>query len=143
MLRSFYNSALLRADLKQEVKDLMMGHQRLGARGHYGYDEQTILEAYSKVFEFVSINGMQSREDLANIKEGMKQQNQFFSQLIAELKTRNDKLEAKLTELGVDVSTIKKTVASVEKDQRIQSMDILQLQDKAKIKPKPLKDTGV
>ena len=41
-LRSFYNSALLRADIKTEVKDLMMGHARLGARGHYDYDEQTI-----------------------------------------------------------------------------------------------------
>ena len=41
---------------------------RLGARGHYGYDEQTILEAYQKAFEFMSINGMQSREDLSKIK---------------------------------------------------------------------------
>ena len=31
-LRSFYNSALLRADIKSEIKDLMMGHARLGAR---------------------------------------------------------------------------------------------------------------
>lgn len=51
MLRSLYNSVLLRADIKQEVKDLMIGHQRLGARGHYGYDEQTITEAYQKAFE--------------------------------------------------------------------------------------------
>jgi len=35
VLRSFYNSALLRADVKQEIKDFMMGHARLGARGHY------------------------------------------------------------------------------------------------------------
>lgn len=68
MLRSLYNSALLRADIKSEVKDIMMGHMRLGARGHYGYDEQTILEAYTKAFEFMSINGMQSREDLSKIK---------------------------------------------------------------------------
>lgn len=31
-LRSFYNSALLRADIKSEVKDLMMGHARQSAR---------------------------------------------------------------------------------------------------------------
>ena len=50
---------MLRADFKSEVKDIMMGHMRLGARGHYGYDEQTIIEAYTKAFEFMSINGMQ------------------------------------------------------------------------------------
>jgi len=113
-LRSLYNSALLRADIKSEVKDLMMGHQRLGARGHYGYDSQTIIEAYTKAFEFLSINGMQSREDLANIKQSMKQQEGFFTQLIAELKDHNNKLEAKLTALGVDVSTIKEHSTTID-----------------------------
>ncbi len=67
-LRSFYNSALLRADIKSEIKDLMMGHARLGARGHYDYDEFTIKTAYTKAFEYLSINGIQSREDLAQMR---------------------------------------------------------------------------
>jgi hypothetical protein len=51
-LRSFCNSALLRAGIKpQEVKDLMFRHGRKGARSHYDYDETTIREAYQKVFE--------------------------------------------------------------------------------------------
>ena len=45
-LRSFYNSALLHAGISpQEVKDLMFGHGRKGARGHYDYDDMTIKEA--------------------------------------------------------------------------------------------------
>jgi hypothetical protein len=68
-LRSFYNSALLRSGTKQEVKDVMMGHKRLGARGYYAYDEYTIKEAYSNAFEHLTINGIQSREDLAKLKE--------------------------------------------------------------------------
>ena len=68
-LRSFYNSALLRSDIKSEIKDLMMGHARLGARGHYDYDEFTIKENYVRAFEHLSINGIQSREDLANLKK--------------------------------------------------------------------------
>jgi integrase len=50
-LRSFYNSALLRADIKSEVKDLMMGHSRQSARKHYDYDDVTIKEAYQRAFE--------------------------------------------------------------------------------------------
>jgi site-specific recombinase XerD len=72
-LRSFYNSALLRADIKNEVKDLMMGHARLGARGHYDYDAETIKESYLRAFEHLSINGIQSREDLAKLREDMNQ----------------------------------------------------------------------
>jgi integrase len=67
-LRSFYNSALLRGGIKGEIKDVMMGHKRLGARGHYAYDEFTIKEAYKSAFENLSINGIQSREDLAELR---------------------------------------------------------------------------
>lgn len=115
MLRSLYNSALLRADLKQEIKDLMMGHQRLGARGHYGYDSQTIIEAYTKAFEYLSINGMQSREDLSKIKEDMnkligKQQIEIEDrkQENKALNERIGKLEESLKNVGIDPKTIKK-----------------------------------
>jgi hypothetical protein len=72
-LRSFYNSALLRASVSpQELKDLMFGHGRKGARGHYDYDEMTIKEAYGKVFEHLSINGLQVRADLKKVMDAMK-----------------------------------------------------------------------
>lgn len=70
-LRSFYNSALLRAELKSETKDLMMGHGRVGARSHYDYDPEMIKEAYSRAFEHLSINGLQVRQDVAKIREDM------------------------------------------------------------------------
>jgi hypothetical protein len=68
-LRSFYNSALLKASIQpQEVKDLMFGHQRRGARGHYDYDEETILMNYKRAFEYLGINGIQTRSDVAKLK---------------------------------------------------------------------------
>ena len=45
-----------------------MGHARMGARGHYDYDTVTIKEAYAKAFDYLSINGIQSREDLAELR---------------------------------------------------------------------------
>lgn len=72
-LRSFYNSALLRASVSpQELKDLMFGHGRKGARGHYDYDEITIREAYVRVFEHLSINGLQATTDNKKIMDALK-----------------------------------------------------------------------
>jgi hypothetical protein len=71
-LRSFYNSALLRADIKSEVKDLMMGHARQSARKHYDYDEATIKEAYQRAFEHLSINGIQTRIDIKRMMDALK-----------------------------------------------------------------------
>ena len=71
-LRSYYNSALLPSGIEQEVKDLLMGHARMGARGHYDYDEYTTKEAYAKAFEHLSINGVQTRGDIAKLEQKVK-----------------------------------------------------------------------
>lgn len=117
-LRSFYNSALLRADIKSEVKDLMMGHQRLGARGHYGYDEQTIIEAYSKAFEFLSINGMQSREDLVKIKEDMNKLIGSQQCEIAQLKELMGTQSTKLEGLTKDINTVSEALKLIIEDRK-------------------------
>jgi hypothetical protein len=109
-LRSFYNSALLRANIQpQEIKDLMFGHQRRGARGHYDYDEQTIRENYAKAFVHMSINGLQTRTDIAKLKEDMiKQKADFYDQLNAQ----KDKFEKEITGLN---DAIKYHVKNFEK----------------------------
>jgi integrase len=90
-LRSFYNSALLRAGIQpQELKDLMMGHQRRGARKKYDYDEITIREAYQRVFEYLSINGMQTRSDIAKLKEDIIKTKSQFMDMLAEEKQKNE-----------------------------------------------------
>ena len=91
MLRSFYNSALLRAKIQpQEIKDLLMGHQRLGARKHYAYDDETIREAYIQAFEHLSINGIQSREDLAKIKADL---HAIIGKQQVQIETQNNRME--------------------------------------------------
>lgn len=120
LLRSFYNSALLRAKVQpQEIKDVMMGHQRSGALKNYSYDDITIKEHYINVFEFVSINGLQSREDYKNIKEDMKKQESHFLEIIADLKTENKKMkeeqDQKIAELGTtlkDLANLKVTIGN-------------------------------
>lgn len=104
-LRSFYNSALLRAQVQpQEIKDVMMGHDRGQSRGHYAYDEFTIKEAYVKAFEHLSINGIQSREDINKIKEGLnaligKQQVEIENQK-AETEQLNKRLDKQENMIG-------------------------------------------
>jgi site-specific recombinase XerD len=132
-LRSFYNSALLRANPTQEIKDVMMGHARLSARKHYSYDDVTIKENYQSAFEHLSINGIQSREDLAELKTAFNTTKTQLAQLITELSERNAKLEAKLESMGVDIHDIKKTIPDMQND-------ILEIQKKTNIKPKPIKE---
>lgn len=93
-LRSFYNSALLRAGVSpQELKDLMFGHGRKGARSHYDYDELTIKEAYAKVFEHISINGLQVRADMKKVMDTLKGLTDTTVILQKQLDTKDKELE--------------------------------------------------
>jgi integrase len=122
-LRSFYNSALLRAAIQpQEIKDLMFGHARQSARKRYDYDEETIVENYKKVFEFLSINGFQTSNDIAKIKIEFGETKSQLADLIANQQKKNDELENEL-----------KTVTSILKDLQpiIDNMDeIVEFLDK-------------
>jgi len=71
-LRDAYNDALLRSNIAQEIKDLMMGHKRQGARGSYECSPTTIKEAYKKAFEYLSVNhGTQTRMLNREIKQSI------------------------------------------------------------------------
>jgi hypothetical protein len=111
MLRGFYNSALLRANIQpQELKDLMFGHDVGGARSHYPHDDTTIREAYVKAFEYLSINGIQSREDLAKIKADM---NALIGSQQVQIEQQNKRI-AELKQLLIDNNIqFQKTVMSL------------------------------
>ena len=96
-LRSFYNSALLRAGIQpQELKDLLMGHQRRGARKKYDYDEITVKEAYQRAFEYLSINGLQTRTDIANLKEEFTKTKSQFMDMLTEERQKSEEERQKM-----------------------------------------------
>jgi hypothetical protein len=103
-LRSFYNGALTSLDITQEVKDLMMGHTRGGARNNYECFEDTVKKAYSSIFEQqLSINGIQVKEDIKTLKAEMAQkeeyhalENKLLKGILASLMSR-EQLEKLLT----------------------------------------------
>ena len=112
-LRSFYNSALLRASVSpQELKDLMFGHGRKGARGHYDYDELTIKEAYAKVFEHVSINGLQVRADMKKVMDGLKSLNDMNAVFQRQLEAKDKELDDVKSELKALSSLIRQVASS-------------------------------
>ncbi len=162
-LRSFYNSALLRAGVSpQELKDLMFGHGRKGARGHYDYDELTIKEAYVKVFEHVSINGLQVRADLKKVMDtlkGLTDTNAIFQRQLdakdKELEEVKREFEQVKSELKALSSLIKQVASSEQAKMADGVLDEVAnklLADKAfmekfkkdaeKIKPDTLKSSG-
>lgn len=113
-LRSFYNSALLRADIKSEVKDLLMGHKRQGARSKYDYDETTIRENYGKAFEHLSINGIQVKEDFAKLRTDMKEKTDYLVQIITELKTENKTLQGRIENTEFTTEQILKAITNFD-----------------------------
>jgi site-specific recombinase XerD len=109
-LRSAYNSALLRADIKSEVKDLMMGHVRQSARKHYDYDSETIKEAYSKAFDFLTVNGIQARQDATKLKEeieGLKTVNANLQRQLNDTNKTIEGLQAMIREVLIKEGKIK------------------------------------
>ncbi len=112
-LRSFYNSALLRAGVSpQELKDLMFGHGRKGARGHYDYDEFTIREAYGKVFEHVSINGLQVRNDVTKLSKTVMGLTETIGVFQRQLEAKDKELDDVKSELKALSSLIKQVANS-------------------------------
>lgn len=72
-LRDAFNVALLDAMLGDEVKDVLMGHQRRGARSSYPISPNTVVEAYRKVYPRLSVNGVAQRQrGLRNLEERLK-----------------------------------------------------------------------
>jgi hypothetical protein len=67
--RDSFNEACLETDMKQEIKDSLMGHKRAGARGAYSVSRKAIIDAYKKLFPKLSIDGglMKSTKNLEEI----------------------------------------------------------------------------
>lgn len=88
-LRDAYNDALLRANLTQEVKNTLFGHTREGAKERYAISQATIIDAYNKAFQFLSVNhGTQARKDIEVMNDQVK-----------ELRDNNDKTLANMNRI--------------------------------------------
>ena len=99
-LRSSYNDALLRAGIVQEVKDVMMGHKRQGARGAYTCSEATVRSAYNEAFKYLSINGgQQARKDFERIEQSMTS----LAEIVTKQKVEIEDLRQKLGDLTESV----------------------------------------
>jgi site-specific recombinase XerD len=121
-LRDAYNDALLRANLTQEIKDTMFGHKRSGAKEKYAVSQATIIDAYNRAFQYLSVNhGTQARKDFEELSKKIKQMEENHDKTLMNLNTllekqqnRMEKLEAKLESLGVDPNTINKMINNLE-----------------------------
>ena len=106
-LRDAYNDALLRANLTQEVKDTLFGHKREGAREKYAISQSTIIDAYNKAFQFLSINhGTQARKDFEVLSDKMcEMQNNTdqtlknLNRMIEDQQKKNDETQKEVIDL--------------------------------------------
>lgn len=95
-LRDAYNDALLRANLTQEIKDTLFGHKRGGAKEKYAISQATIIDAYNKAFQYLTVNhGTQARKDI----EVMRSEVTKLSQIIVKQQEENITQKAELKSL--------------------------------------------
>jgi site-specific recombinase XerD len=103
-LRDAYNDALLRANLTQEIKDTLFGHTRQGAKEKYAISQTTILDAYNKAFQFLSVNhGTQSRKDFEVLNTEFHEMQEDNKATVKNLNNRIAYLERKLNDNGLTV----------------------------------------
>ena len=115
-LRDSYNTALLEAEIQQEIKDILFGHMRLDARGNYAFTEEIIRQAYLKAFKKMSINGhRQTKKAIEQLEAKFDTNLEVMSAKIAKQQKQIDEiianyqtLEGKYHELVLDIENKEK-----------------------------------
>lgn len=117
-LRDAYNDALLRANLTQEIKDTLFGHKREGAREKYAISQATIIDAYNKAFQFLSVNhGTQARKDIEVMRNEMIKVSQLvvkMSEEAVKLREENKLIKAHLEEKDKQFEELSKTTLTTD-----------------------------
>jgi hypothetical protein len=93
-LRDAYNDALLRANLTQEIKDALFGHKGEGAKEKYAISQATIIDAYNKAFQFLTVNhGTQARKDIEVMRTEVTKLSQIIVKQQEESQAQNEKID--------------------------------------------------
>jgi len=116
-LRDSYMIGLLAGQVVQELKDIMVGHQRQGARKHYGSPEALevpIREAYKSAFKYLAINGFGTPSHKIDLLEKeFKENYSELAKLIAKQQTQIEHLEDTLNnQYFKTIEAIKKVLQS-------------------------------
>jgi site-specific recombinase XerD len=130
-LRDAYNDALLRANLTQEIKDTMFGHKRSGAKEKYAISQATIIDAYNRAFQYLTVNhGTQARKDIEVMRGEMIKMSQLVVKMSEEsvkLREENKQLKQQIAELKIGQVELKKSITQVQQDQKRTQKDLLKL----------------
>ena len=124
-LRDAYNDALLRANLTQEIKDTLFGHKREGAREKYAISQQTIIDSYSKAFQYLSVNhGTQARKDFESLSQKVGEMQSTYTQtlnnlnqMVIDLKTKNQELTTKIDNAEFTTEQILKAITNINTEE--------------------------
>jgi site-specific recombinase XerD len=121
-LRDSFMSALRRAKIPTELKSVMVGHKRSGAKDSYKVTEIEILEAYDSAFKYLSVNGVgSSRRKIEQLEIDFKQKYGELAELIANLTTENKRLTQIIEGHGI---TLKKFIGDMH--ERLTSIEAKQ-----------------
>jgi integrase len=129
-LRDAFMNGLEKAKVPSEMKDVFVGHTRLGAKKSYAVSEDTIKSLYSEAFKFLTINGYgsQSRK-IEELEVKFTEQLTAMTEIMTELRTENKTLKQQLEENGRDMH--KMTTSLEDLTARVETTE-----KRLKLKPK-------
>ena len=96
-LRDSYNQVLKSVrGISDEHRDLLFGHKRAGAKSHYAFDINAVIEDYKLVFQNITVNGFKydaSGKELGEVKSEMEKMKDTIKRLEFELHARDSRME--------------------------------------------------
>ena len=122
-LRDAYNDALLRANLTQEIKDTLFGHMRSGAKERYAISQATIIDAYNRAFQFLTVNhGTQARKDIEVMRDEMRLMRRMFGEQQKEIAELRDLALFQERKGKIDKAAVKRLIGELnEKDKETET----------------------
>ena len=93
------------------MKDTLFGHKRKGAKDRYAISQATVIDAYTKAFQYLSVNhGTQARKDI----EVMRSEMIKTSQLIVKLSEEIVKLREQNEDLSKENRLLQDTIDQID-----------------------------
>ncbi len=118
-LRDAFMNGLHQGKVTQEIKDVMVGHKRQGARNDYAITELTVKTAYESAFKFLTINGYgsQSRK-LEELDNKFTAQLKAMSETITELRTEKEQQNKRIGEVAQKLEAIAEKMGKLSDEEK-------------------------
>jgi len=111
-LRDSYNEAILDSNVNEEIKDILMGHKRVSAKGNYSFSIASVVKIYrEQIFPRIAVNGWGLKQK-ASERDVLKKEVIMLKEAILQLERTNTNYETRLDNLKEHVTNLEDDIQS-------------------------------